>query len=232
MSIISTALRAAGAAIKYAAKMVGRAAVGTVRSFGGAVKDMGRIGIGAARLAGRVVAATARVGYRGALVATGLAAHAANNIISMFGRGGGTELPEPTHQEVFSPTEEWVAEMETAHEAHELGEIESTFADNPDAEAYRYVVSDDKARRNMDLSAMSPDVRGWCHSLCESERLLVKRSGCEKMLRHLEGKKLITGVRKVKPRETILDFSQLRDNSFEMNEGGMLEPGTEIRMAV
>jgi hypothetical protein len=231
MSILRSVGSAVATAIKSVAKAVGRAVISGVKSIPGAIRGVGRAGLGAVRLAGRVVSATARVGYRAALVGTGLAANAVNNLVGMFGRGGGTELPEPDHGEVFSPTDAWLEEMESAHEAHEIGEVETSFADNPDAQAYVYAVSDDKTRRTMDMSKMSPEVRSWCHSLCESERVLVKRAGCEKMLRHLEGRKMIQGVRKVKPREVILDFTQRNNSAYAMNHDADLEPGMAMRMA-
>ena len=230
MSIISSALRAVGTALKFTAKMIGKAAVGTAKSFGGAVKNMGRAAVGSVRLAGRAVVATARLGYRVAYVGAGLAANAAHNLINMFGRGGGQELQEPA-QEVFSPTEEWVESMEAAHLEHELAEVADMIDEQPNAEAYKYLVSDDRTRRSMSLNNVDPYVRSWCHSLVQSERQLVRRAGAQGMLRHIAGGKQIAGVRKVKPRESVLDFSQRgSESAFEMDDS--FGPGTEMRLAM
>lgn len=230
MSIISTALSAAGSAIKAAVKFVARTAMAGVKSFPGAIRGIGRAGLGAVRLAGRVVSAIARVGYRVACVGTGVAANAANNILNLFSRRG-QELPEPVHQELFSPTEAWVAEMEEAHLQHELSEAADLVAEEPNALAYQYIVSDDKVRRSMKLDGVSPEVRGWCHSLVQAERELVRRAGAQGMLRHIVGGKEIKGVRRVKARDSIIDFTQCAEtNAFEMNDS--FGPGREMQLAV
>jgi hypothetical protein len=155
---------------------------------------------------------------------------AADRLLGMFSRGG-QELPEPEYQEVFSPSDEWLAEMESAHEAYEIGEIESSFADNPNAEIYRYVAAaDDNARRKVDLSKLDPNVRSWAYKLVDAERVLLKRAGCDKMLKHIAGTKLIKGVAPVRPREVVLDFTRREQSTFELAD--TFGPGTEMRMAM
>lgn len=221
---IST-LRSVGSAIATAIKA-------TVKAIGRTVKYIGRAGLGAVRLAGRAAMASVRVAGRAAYVGVGLVANAANNVLGLLGRGGGAELPEPSHnQETFAPDEAWLEEMEVAHLQHELAEVDNIVDEEPNALAYQYLVSDDKTRRTMSLNGVDPAVRSWCHSLCASERELVKRAGAQNMLRHINGGKAIAGVRRVKAREAVIDFTQ-RDqaSAFEMDD--TFGPGSEMRLAM
>ncbi|WP_374311714.1 hypothetical protein [Dongia sp.] len=218
--------------LRSAASVIGTAIKSAVKAIGYAVKKIGKASVGAVRLAGRSALATARVGYRTASVATRIAANMAHSLIDLFGRGS-PELPEAPESQVFSPTEEWLAEMEESHLDHELGEVDKLVDDDPRAIVYSYMVApDDAARRKIDLSLLPDDVRSWACRMIEPERLLVRRAGCERMLAHLDGTKMIKGVRKLTPRKAVIDFTQRKSSdSYSMADdfGG---PGTEMRLAL
>lgn len=230
MSIISSALKAAGTVIKATVRFVARTVVAGVKAIPGTLKAVGRGAVGAVRLAGRAAVASIKVAGRAAYVGAGFAVSAADNILGLLGRGGGRELPEP-EAEVFEPGTEFSEHMEEMHLAHELEEVEGRFADDPNAEVYRYLVSDDKYRRTTKLDGVKPEVEGWACRLPAAERLLVKRAGCEALIRHLSGGKQIKGVPAVKRREAVIDFTQRsRDSAFEMNDD--FEQGRVMRMAM
>lgn len=215
--------------MKSVASAIGTAITSVAKASFSAIKTVGRAGVCAVRLAGRAAVASVKMASRAAYAGAGTVLSAADRLFGMFGPAH--PLPEPAEQEVFSPTEEWVESMETAHLAHELQEVDTLADKEPNALAYKYLVSDDKARRNMSLSSLSPEVQGWCHSLVESERQLVRRAGVKGMLRHLHGGKEIKGVRKLKARESVIDFTR-RDQSatFEMDDS--FRPRNEMRLAM
>lgn len=123
-----------------------------------------------------------------------------------------TELPEP---EIFMPTEEWVEETEQLHVQHEIGEAEGRLAGNPNSTLYRYVCTPRDKRDALDISAATPDAAAWARRLSDAEAILVRKSGCEAMLRHINGKKPISGVGPVRRQAPLLDFTQRPNGEFD-----------------
>lgn len=131
------------------------------------------------------VTAAFRAMRKAALIAGGMIAAAAEALL-----GHEEELAEP--QMLTSE------QIEIEHVAHEIKASETLLAGNPNASLYRFLATPRMKRDIGMIAAATPEAQAWALRLTDAEARLVKQAGCEGMLRHISGKKLIAGVSAVR----------------------------------
>lgn len=140
-------------------------------------------------------------------------------------------LPEPEYEEVFAPGEAWMEETAALHMQHEIQEREGRLATNPNSALYRYVCAPRDKRDELDISGVSPDAQAWARRLTDAEALLVRKAGCEGMLRHISGKKAIPAVAQVRKVQQVLDFTQrVTTGEYDLSAIPELPPSYRLAM--
>jgi hypothetical protein len=171
------------------------------------------------RIVRSAVSAAFRAMRKAALVAGGMLAAAAEALL-----GREEELAEP---QILTSEQ-----IEIEHTQHEIKASETLHAANPNASIYRFLATPRMKRDLGMIAGATPEAQAWAHRLTDAECRLVKQAGCEGMLRHISGRKPITGVGQVRKAAPILDFTQTKECEYDLAPAQSLDIPSGYRLAM